>query len=513
MRLSHLLSSACLLTLSYAAQANVTLPALIADNMVLQQQSTVALWGWAEPGEAVTVTASWQKAPVKATADAQGNWLVRVPTGKAGGPYTVNFQGKNQLTVSNVLLGEVWLCSGQSNMAFSISKKPNSGSYTGVINEAQVVPKANYPAIRMFTVKNTVANEPQRDTKGQWQVCSPQTVGEFSAVAYFFAQEIHEHTKLPIGLINSTWGGTPAESWTRRDVLEQDPDFQPILRRYERGLTTFEQDQAAYKRQLAEFQQERAANPQTTRLAPLAPVGAMSNKSPYKLYNGMIRPLIPYTLKGVLWYQGENNADRAYQYRRLFPALIRSWRQEWQQPEMPFYFVQISPHRSQNPEIREAQLLTMQTVPRTGMAVITDWGDSLDIHPRNKQVVGHRLAQWALAKEYGQKKTVYSGPIYHDMQVENGQVRLRFDHTDGGLQARNGPLREFTIAGPDSVFRPAQARIEGNSVIVWNDAVKQPVAVRFAWRAIPSPNFYNAAGLPASPFRTDQWKLKTQGLL
>nr|WP_262904739.1 sialate O-acetylesterase [Hymenobacter lucidus] len=408
-------------------------------------------------------------------------------------------------------MGEVWLCSGQSNMAFPVARVPSTWK-TGVPDADQVIPLAHYPAIRMFTVEQKVADTPQRDTKGSWVVCSPATVGGFSAVAYFFAQEIQAKTKLPIGLIHSSWAGTPAESWTRQEVLAQDPDFQPILSRYEQGITTFVQDQAAYKAQLADFQQKRAANPKTTRAAPLAPVGATSNKSPYKLYNGMIRPLIPYTLKGVIWYQGENNAVRAYQYRRLFPALITSWRNEWQQPEMPFYFVQIAPHYSQNAEIREAQLLTMQTVPHTGMAVITDWSDSADIHPRNKQVVGHRLAQWALAKDYGAKKTVYSGPVYQSMKAENGKVRLRFEHADGGLVAQNGPLREFTIAGTDSIFHPAQTRIDGNSVVVWSTQVPRPVAVRFAWRAIPRPNFYNAAGLPATPFRTDQWKLKTQGL-
>ncbi|WP_217701070.1 sialate O-acetylesterase [Hymenobacter sp. CRA2] len=330
-------------------------------------------------------------------------------------------------------------------------------------------------------------------------------------MAYFFAQEVYEHTKVPIGLINSTWGGTPAESWTRREVLENDPEFRPILERYQRGLSTYPQDYAAYQAAQQEYKQERAVNPQTRRAPPKEPVGPTSNKSPYKNYNAMIHPLVPYTLRGVIWYQGENNADRGYQYRRLFPALISSWRQEWGQPDLPFYFVQIAPHRSAKPDLREAQLLTMRTVPHTGMAVITDAGDSLDIHPRNKQVVGHRLAQWALAKEYGDKKRPYSGPVYESMKAENGQVRLRFQYTDGGLVAQNGPLREFTVAGPDSVFRPAQARIEGQELVVWSDDVKQPVAVRFAWKATPFPNFYNGAGLPASPFRTDNWRTPTQG--
>ncbi|WP_022826164.1 sialate O-acetylesterase [Hymenobacter norwichensis] len=501
----HKLSLLFLLT-PFASYADVTLPALMTDNMVLQQKTDVALWGWAAPGEAVTVTVGWQKVPRKVVADKDGNWLVRVPTGKAGGPYVIKVQGNNQLTINNVLLGEVWLCSGQSNMNFPVTKRPNSGSYTGIINAAEVIPKANYPKIRMFTVVQKVADTPQRDVQGSWAVCSPETVGNFSAVAYFFGQEIHEKTGVPIGLIHSSWGGTPAESWTRKDVLEKDPDFQSILTRYEQGLT----QRPAYETALAAWKQEHEVNPQATSPKPVEPLSATSNKSPYKLYNGMIKGLEPYTLRGVIWYQGENNAERAYQYRKLFPAMITNWRQDWQQPNLPFYFVQIAPHRSQNPEIREAQLLTMQTVPHTGMAVITDAGDSLDIHPRNKQVVGHRLALWALSHEYGQAKLPYSGPIYEAMKVENNKVRLQFKYADG-LQAQGGPLRKFSVAGPDSVFVPAQAQIEGKTVVVWSDKVKQPVAVRFGWSSAPEPNLYNGAGLPASPFRTDQWPTSTQG--
>ena len=500
-----------LISLATTAWADIRLPALLADNLVLQQKTNVALWGWADPGEAVSITVSWAKAPVKVVASADGKWLVRVPTTKAGGPYTLTFEGKNKLTVSNVLLGEVWLCSGQSNMVFPITKRPNSGSYTGILNAAEVIPKANYPAIRMFTVATKVADAPLPDASGKWEVCSPATVGSFSAVAYFFGQEVHEKTGYPIGLINASWGGTPAESWTRKDVLENDPDFRPILERYEAGLANYPTTLAAYKAELAAYTAEKAANPATSRAAPQEPVGATSNKSPYKLYNGMINPLLPYTLRGIIWYQGENNSERAYQYRRLFPALINSWRAAWQQPELPFYFVQLAPYRKMNPEIRESQLVTMQTVPHTGMAVITDAGDSLSIHPRNKQVVGHCLALWALAHEYGEKKLPFSGPIYQRMRIEKDKVHLYFDYLDGGLVAQGGPLKLFAIAGPDSVFVPAQALIQGNEVVVWSSQVKQPVAVRFAWTNAPKPNFYNAAGLPATPFRTDNWRLETQG--
>ncbi|MBC6698588.1 sialate O-acetylesterase [Hymenobacter puniceus] len=496
--------SALLLAGAHTALADVTLPALITDNMVLQQKSEVALWGWAAPGEAVTVTAGWAKKPVQATADAQGNWLVRVLTTKAGGPYSLTVQGHNKLTVSNVLLGEVWLCSGQSNMAFPLAKGAAKWM-TGVLNEAEVVPKATQPTLRMFTVAQRVSDEPQRDVQGSWVVCSPQTVGNFSAVAYFFGQEIQAKTGVPVGLIHSSWGGTPAESWTRREVLDQNPTLRPILTRYADGLT----QRPAYETALAAWKLEKERNPQTKQPKPSEPLSATSNKSPAKLYNGMIRGLEPYTLRGTIWYQGESNAERAYQYRTLFPAMIASWRQAWQQPDMPFYFVQITPHKGQNPEIREAQLLSWQTVPHTGMVVTTDVGDSLDIHPRNKQAVGHRLALWALRNEYGEKKLVTSGPIYKAMKIDKNTARLSFDYAEG-LKAEGGTLREFTVAGADGVFYPAQAVIEGNTVVVSSAQVPQPVTVRFGWRKSPMPNLFNAAGLPASPFRTDTWPTPTQ---
>jgi sialate O-acetylesterase len=494
-----------LLLLPQLLRAEITLPALLTDNLVLQQKTTVSLWGWAAPGEAVVVHASWQHANQKATADAQGNWLVHVPTTKAGGPYTITIEGHNRFVINNVLLGEVWLCSGQSNMNYPLVKGAAKWM-TGEIHADSVLPTAQYPALRLFTVTQRVADLPERDVQGKWVVCSSQTVGSFSAVAYFFGQEIQRKTGFPVGLIHSSWGGTPAESWTHREVLEQDSELRPILTRYADGLTR----RPAYETELAAWKAEKAVNPATTRPKPAEPLSATSNKSPAKLYNGMIRGLEPYTLRGVIWYQGESNAERAYQYRRLFPALIANWRADWHQPDLPFYFVQIAPHKGQNAEIREAQLLTAQTVPHTGLVVTTDVGDSLDIHPRNKLVVGHRLALWALHNEYGQKNLPDSGPLYQRLTVKNSQAYLKFEHAKG-LTSQGGPPREFTIAGSDSVFRPANARIEGNKVVVWSPAVPRPVAVRFGWRKSPMPNLFNAAGLPASPFRTDTWRVSTQG--
>ncbi|WP_162053404.1 sialate O-acetylesterase [Pontibacter pamirensis] len=512
-RFGGLLGLCLLLFFSNRLAANIKLPALLSDNMVLQQNTGVTLWGWADPGEAVEVTGSWNNQAVKTNADATGNWQVKLYTPKAGGPYTILFKGNNVIQLNNVLAGEVWICSGQSNMHFPVAPIENSGWATGVVNYQEEIAKAGYPQIRMFTVAREVADEPQQDVEGNWQVASPATVGDFSAVAYFFAREIYEKTGLPIGLINTSWGGTPAEGWTQKEVLESDADLIPILERYTVDVEKYPEAIEVYREELENWKKEseeakdRGEKPAA---APREPMGPKHHKSPYKLYNAMVAPLLPYTIKGAIWYQGESNAERAYQYRKLFPAMIANWRQGWKS-DFPFYFVQIAPHRSQRPEIREAQLLTMQTVPNTGMAVITDAGDSLDIHPQNKQVVGKRLALWALAKNYGQKNIVYSGPVYKSMQVAKNKIKLSFDHVAGGLVAKDGDLTEFTIAGADQQFVPAQAKIEGNKVVVWSNEVKNPVAVRFAWERIPEPNLYNKAGLPATPFRTDTWQAETYG--
>lgn len=498
-----------LLFLSQNLSADVKLPALFSDNMVLQQREKVALWGWAEPGETVDITASWNGKTVETQADAEGNWQASLKTPKAGGPYTLTFQGNNRIELENVLLGEVWLCSGQSNMHFPVAPIENSNWATGVIHYAEEIAASDYPKIRMFTVARKVADKPQKDVEGNWVVSSPATVGDFSAVAFFFARTLTEATGLPIGLINASWGGTPAEGWTPKEVLAE--DFQSILERYQQALKAYPRAYVQYKEKLAEWKkatEKAGASGEKPKRAPREPIGPNHHKSPYKLYNAMIAPLVPYTIKGAIWYQGESNADRPYQYRKLFPAMIKSWRGDWDR-QFPFYFVQIAPHRSQGPLIREAQLFTLLALPHTGMAVTTDWGDALDIHPRNKQVVGRRLALWALAKDYGQKDIVYSGPIYKSMKVEDNKIRLRFEYSKEGLEAKGGALTGFTIAGTDQKFMPAKATIEGDEVVVWHEAIKNPVAVRFAWKKVPAPNFYNKAGLPASPFRTDEWDDET----
>jgi sialate O-acetylesterase len=486
------------------AEANVKLPAIISNNMVLQQNQKAALWGWADAGEKVSITTSWNNKTITVKPGNNGKWLTYVSTGKAGGPYIITFKGSNEIKVENVMLGEVWLASGQSNMEFFVAKT-RSSSYTGVLNYEQEVKEANFPMIRQIDVANKNAGEPQEDFKGDWKVCSPQTVDTFSAVAYYFAKKIHEATGYPVGIINSTWGGTAIESWTKKEVLTNDPEFKQTVDKYDASVAAYPKLEADYKAAMETWKQD------TTKTKPIAPVKPNNDKAPFRLYNAMIAPLAPYTLRGVIWYQGENNAQNAWQYTKLFPAMIANWRSDFKNEKLPFYFVQISPHRSQNPVIREAQLYTYRTVANTGMAVTTDNGDSLNIHPRNKKLVGERLALWALHNEYGKKDIVYSGPLYKSMKVDGNKIRIRFDFVDGGLIAKDGKeLNEFTIAGDDKNFVPAKATIEGDEVVVYSDKVAKPAAVRFAWRNVPEPNFYNKAGLPASPFRTDSWQVQTQ---
>jgi sialate O-acetylesterase len=487
---------------NYAA---VKLPSIISNNMVLQQKSSVALWGWAEPGEKVFITTNWNNKTIDVTANVDGKWITYVKTISAGGPYSILFKASNEIKIENVLLGEVWLASGQSNMEFFVGKM-RSPSYTGVINYPEEIKAANYPLIRQIDVANKNAAEPLQDFKGDWKICSPQTADTFSAVAYYFAVQIFKQTGFPVGIINSTWGGTAAESWTKKEVLEADNDLAVTVKRYDSLVQNYPAVLAEYNTALQNWKLDSLSKPK-----PPPPVKPNPDKAPFRLYNAMISPLIPYTLKGVIWYQGENNADRAYQYRKLFPAMIANWRSDFNNKKLPFYFVQISPHRSQNAEIRDAQLFTYRTVANTGMAVTIDNGDSMNIHPRNKKLVGDRLSLWALHNEYGKKEIVYSGPLYKSMKVDGNKIRIRFDFVDGGLMAKDGDLKEFTIAGDDENFVTAKAIIDGNEIVVWSDAINKPKAVRFAWKNVPHPNLYNNAGLPASPFRTDNWKLITQG--
>ena len=334
--LSRLLVGVFLTCIAVYAKAAIKLPSLIANNMVLQQNTKVALWGWADAAEKVSITTSWNNKTITVTPDASGKWITYVATTKAGGPYTITFKGNNEIKVENVLLGEVWLASGQSNMEFFVAKT-RSASYTGVIDYEKEIKEANFPNIRQIDVANKNADEPQQDFKGTWKICSPQTVDTFSAVAYYFAKEIHKATGYPVGIINSTWGGTAAESWTKKAVLEEDPDLKVLIDRYNNQVKNYPSALEEYQKAINAWKQD------SSKSKPVAPVKPNPDKSPYKLYNAMIAPLIPYTLKGVIWYQGESNADRAYQYRKLFPEMIANWRSDFKNGKLPFYFVQISP--------------------------------------------------------------------------------------------------------------------------------------------------------------------------
>lgn len=456
-----------LLTAS-VAQADVRLAKIFGSQMVLQRDIPAPIWGWADPGEEVTVTIGDTKAA--ATADAEGKWSVKLPAMAAGEPRVITVAGKNTITLEDVLVGEVWVCSGQSNMAMSVGSSNNA---------QEEIAAADYPAIRLFTVGRKPAESPLDDCSGAWTACSPQSVAGFSAVGYFFGRKLHQELDVPIGLVNCSWGGTIAEAWTSHEALTGEPDFEPIL---ERG---------------AEF---KPGNPNQA-----------SN-----LFDGMLHPIIPLGIRGAIWYQGESNCARAKQYRKLFPTMISDWRNQWGQGDFPFLFVQLAPFRyGHDPaflaELWEAQLSTL-SLPNTGMAVITDIANLTDIHPKNKQDVGLRLALWALGETYGQD-IVYSGPLYDSMSVEDSKVCLRMKHVGGGLVARGGPLTHFTIAGQDGAFQEATAVIDGDAIVVSAAGVDKPLAVRFGWSQEAEPNLFNAEGLPASPFRTDDLPMLTEGNL
>jgi len=506
---------AVLLLLRSLCSAEIKLPALIADGMVLQQKTNVTLWGWAKAGEKIDINGNWAKTTYHALADAKGEWKVSIPTPAASTTaYSIFFNGDGSyIQIKNVVFGEVWLCSGQSNMEFTMAK--GRAWMTGVNDYETEVAKVNNPLIRHFTVNEVASGTPKTDTKGDWQEANPTNVRTFSAIAYYYAREIFAKTGFPIGLINATWGGTPAEAWTKKEVMQADPDLKVIVDNYEKRVAGNLQVQQDYNDALTKWKADTAAAKQqqlTPPKAPVKPAAIGGNSAPAYLYNGMIAPILNYTIKGVIWYQGESNATKAWQYRKLFPAMIKGWRDDYHNPDMPFYFIQLSPHYTENGVIREAQLYTYQTVPHTGMVVTTDNGDSALIHPRNKEIVGKRLALWPLSHDYGFKDIAYSGPIYRSMKAEGKQIRLNFDEVGEGLMAKDGDLTEFTVAGADHVFHAAQAKIDGNTVVVSSQLVDKPVAVRFAYRAVPLPNFYNKAGLPATPFRTDNWPVITQGV-
>jgi sialate O-acetylesterase len=635
--------------------AKVKLPSFFTDHLVLQQQTKTGIWGWATPGKTVTVNTGWNKTNYKAAADKDGNWKVMVTTPKYGGPYEITINdGDETKVLKDILIGEVWMCSGQSNMEMPLA------GWGKIINYEEEIKAADFPNIRLLHVAHQPSKLPLADVVingGGWTVCSPATIPNFSAVAYFFAREIYQKTGIPIGLINSSWGGTVAEAWISGTTLYTNQDFAKEVDFIERsakdevGSTeaekvaywqqkTFEKD-PGYKdgkfiwlaktvddadwktmpmpslweksvlpnfdgvvylrtkinipeswagkpvklnlgqiddQDITYFDGEKvgesqAANvqrvyllradqvtagehtiairvfdtggsggsPSDAKLFTLSldqetisiagnwkynvafnykdvgpsPQLSQNVNRPTLLYNGMIHPFLQYAIKGVIWYQGESNAARANQYRELFPSLITDWRKRWAIGDFPFFFVQLANFRAieKNPvpsdwaELRDAQRGALK-LANTGMAVITDIGAEKDIHPKNKQDVGKRLALIALAKTYG-KKIVYSGPVFKTMKIDKNQAVLTFTSTDGGLVAKDGTLQGFTIAGSDQKFYWANAVISGGKIIVSSADVTNPVAIRYGWATNPQGNLYNGAGLPASPFKTDDWKDST----
>ena len=488
-----------------AAHAEVKPSALFSDHMVLQGGTLVPIWGTATPGEKVAVTMNGQTR--SAAADAQGKWTVSLYGLKAGGPFEMTIAGDRAgdapIVVKDVLVGEVWLGSGQSNMSFTVSKA--HASYAGMLDEAKEIAAANYPQVRMFTVKPRKSLDPQADVAGEWEVCSPAVVGDWSAVGYLFARDLNRALKLPVGVILSAYGASTAEAWVPRSALADDPLLQPMLDRFDAREAFFKTHPGAMDNQAPGAPQTLNARP--GRPGPLRdPV--QDQHQPTVLFNGMINPIIPYAIRGVIWYQGESivggKAGVAL-YPHVMETLVEQWRERWHEGDFPFYAVQLAAlkNASNNPMVREAQAKIL-TLPNTGMAVTIDIGDPTNVHPKNKEPLGQRLADIALANTYG-RKIEFSGPMYASMKVQGSAVRVTFTHAKG-LVAKGGPLQWFQVAGADRKFVDADAKIVGDSVVVSSPQVSAPVAVRYAWDNYPSTaNLYNAAGLPAAPFRTDDW--------
>jgi len=468
--------------------------------MVLQSGRTVPVWGIADPGEAVTVTFNNQKQT--ATAGANGKWMVKLDSLASGGPFEMTIAGKNSITIQDVLVGEVWIGSGQSNMQFPVGVSTTVKAYNGVTNLEQEVAAADYPQLRMYKVKTALSIDPQDDTDGAWQVCTPQTVTDFSAIGYFFARDLQNALKVPVGVINSSFGASTAEAWVSKPAMDAAPELAGITKNFQTAVE-------AYRSRAATS--APAATEATTRIGrgargPRNPLTDQHN--PTLLWNAMLHPLQPYAIRGVIWYQGESviggNAGDLL-YPTVMKTLVDSWREEWGEGDFPFYVCQLAGQdaASNNPTIRESQAAIL-ALPNTGMAVTIDIGEKKNVHPKDKQDVGDRLSRIALAQAYG-KQIEYSGPVYDSVSVEGNTIRLKFTHLGGGLIAKGGgDLKTFTIAGADGKFVPAAAKIDGDTVVVSSPDVAAPANVRYAWMNwAEGCNLFNAAGLPAAPFRTD----------
>ncbi|MEO8110656.1 MAG: sialate O-acetylesterase [Ginsengibacter sp.] len=450
--------------LFFAAVAETRLPALIGNHMVLQQKSDVKLWGWCDPSEKIRVTSGWSNDIDSTIGTADGKWLLTMKTPSAGGPYTLTINGNNKIVLEDVLIGENWLCSGQSNMEMSYS--------WGIKQYTNDIENGSNKSIRLFHIPRLTSQYPQDDTKGEWVVCNPEDLKTFSLAGYFFGEKLQQALSVPVGLIEAAWGGTPAEVWTPKNTIEEN----------------------SMLKQAADNLKE----------IPWGPI------RPARIYNAMVYPITNFAIAGVIWYQGEANVSAAATYKELFSSMITSWRKAWNK-EFPFYFVQIAPYEGYGKSISAALLQEAQTkttaLPKTGMVVINDLvNDINNIHPIDKKDVGNRLADYALAEVYGQNITGYKSPMYKNMDVEKGKIKINFDNADDGLVTKSGSPTEFYIAGEDKKFVPATAKIQGSSIIVWSKEIKNPVSVRYGFTNNATPNVFSKEGLPVNTFRTDDWE-------
>ena len=451
---------------SIASIANVRLPNIIGSHMVLQQKSNVHLWGWSAPSESITINVSWDTTTYKVRAGNDAKWLATIKTPEAGGSYSIIIKGNNTIKFEDVLIGEVWLCGGQSNMEWSGDQ--------GLAQCKEEAPNANNNKIRLFYVPKSTSAFPQDNTEGKWMVCTPEEMIHFSAIGYFFGKNLNEKLNSPIGLINSNWGGTPAETWTPEYVINEST----IIKKGADELKPT--DWWPHKTALA--------------------------------YNAMIYPLTNFSIAGAIWYQGESNTQTYYAYEKLFTGMIDAWRQQWNK-SFPFYFVQIAPYTYGNKNIgallRETQTKSALHV-NTGMVVITDLvPDTANIHPVLKKEVAKRLSDMALNETYGDKKIICQSPIYAAHQIEKDKIKIQFTHSENGIVSKGNEITCFEIAGADKIFLPAQAKIENNEVVVFNKNIKTPVAVRYAFNNTAIPNLFSKDGLPVNLFRSDDWEMDT----
>lgn len=515
------------------------------SHMVLQQKQPIPVWGMASPGEKVTITLN--KISLSVVAEPTGKWMLRLPAMSAAGPLSMTIQGSNTLTFEDVYIGEVWLCSGQSNMDMTVAKEDRY--WCGVFNEEAVVAAANYPKIRMFDVDFDTKDEPQEYCKGKWEVVSPQSIGHLSAVAYFFALEIYKKQNVAIGLLTTAFGASTAEAWTRKEALTGNDRLKYLVDRYEEMARKWDSGEVQKELDAATEQwtvdskkitadidflksisecitcPEEAKKTAQARLLelrvpprPRAPRNPHTDQhSPYVLWNAMVKPLIPYGIRGAIWYQGESNGPSSKVYREMMEVMVRDWRIEWGQGDFPFFYVQLANigNKQTDPQqgesgpyelfVREAQLQNL-TIPNSAMAVAIENADpdnQGNVHPKDKPKIGYRLGLAARATVYGEKSLVYMGPTFSHMEIKGSEVRLFFNNTGKGLKAEKGILEGFALAGKDKLFVWGNARIEGNSVVVSHPDIPRPVAVRYAWGRNPIISLTNKEGLPASPFRTD----------